>query len=95
MKKIIEMEALYNGGHRNQTIPLDMDVPSGWAMIPEELETDNFPFGSFEVEEVDGVPTVTKWVAGDVPEAEPEPIDKLDQIRADIEYLALMTEVDL
>lgn len=95
MKRIIEIEALYNGGHRNQTIPTEMDVPSGWAVIPEELETENFPFGSLDVEEVDGVPTVTKWVASDVPEPEPEPIDKLDRIRADIDYLSAMMEVEL
>ena len=41
------------------------------------METPNFPFGEITAEEIDGVMTVTSWVAGTIPkteaEAEPEP----------------------
>ena len=76
MKRIIEIKALENGGHRNQTVPIGIEIPSGWAVIPDEIETDNFPFGKIEVERIDGILTVTKWIAGEVPEyKEPETVE--------------------
>ena len=73
---IIEIKALKNGAHRNQTGDLSY-VPDGWAVVPEDMELENFPFGEVEAEEVDGVTTVTKWTAVPIPEpeplAEPEP----------------------
>lgn len=79
--KIIEIKALENGGHRNQSGDT-ITVPKGWAVVPDDMETPNFPFGEVEVEEVDGVTTVTKWVAGTIPEAEePEqPTSKVEQL---------------
>lgn len=71
--RIIEIKALDNGAHRNQTAEL-VNIPEGWAVIPEGMETPNFPFGDIEVEEIDGVMTVIKWEAGTIPEIEPEPI---------------------
>lgn len=70
--RIIEIEARENGSHRNQEGDLSF-VPEGCAVIPEGMETPNFPFGEVTAEEIDGVMTVTKWVAGDIPEPEPEP----------------------
>ena len=70
--KIIEIEALDNGGHRNHTGDLSF-VPEGWAVIPEDIETPNFPFGEVTVEDIDGVMIVTKWEAGEIPEIEPIP----------------------
>ena len=72
--KIIEIDALYNGAHRNQT-GLSV-LPEGWARIPDEMETQNFPFGVVTAEEIDGVMTVTGWIPGTMPEPEPKPEPK-------------------
>lgn len=49
--KMIEIAALANGAHRNQTF--SGVLPDGWAIIPEELAPlENFPFGEVTVEEV-------------------------------------------
>lgn len=73
---IIEIQALSNGAHRNQTGTFKT-IPDGWAVIPDDMETENFPFGEVTAEEIDGVMTVTKWVAGTKPEPivlEEEPV---------------------
>lgn len=70
--KMLEIKALLNGAHRNQDY--HGVLPEGWALIPADMETPNFPFGEVEVAEVDGMMTVTKWTPGEVPEPEPEPI---------------------
>lgn len=66
--KMLEIKALPNGAHRNQSFP--GFVPEGWAVIPEDMDTPNFPFGEVEVAEVDSVMTVTKWMPGEVPAPE-------------------------
>lgn len=82
--RIVEIEALENGSHRNQTGHFDV-IPEDWAVIPDDMETPNFPFGEIETEdeeiktveiiegeEVEKVigtrKVVTKWIAGTVPE---------------------------
>jgi hypothetical protein len=60
--KIIEIKALENGSHRNQTSDYIKTVPEGYAVVPVDMETPNFPFGEVEVAEVEGIMTVTKWV---------------------------------
>lgn len=66
---IIEITALDNGAHRNQTGTFST-VPDGWAVIPDSIAIpDTFPF---VIIEVDGQ-TVTSMTAGTVPEPEPEP----------------------
>ena len=73
--RIIEIKAQENGAHRNQSGDFST-VPNGYAVVPETLDTPNFPFGEIEVEEIDGVMTVTKWTAGEIPETPevvPEP----------------------
>lgn len=70
--KIIEIKALENGGHRNQTCDFNI-IPEGWAVVPDNMETPNFPFGDVTAEEIDGVMTVVKWTAGTMPEPEPLP----------------------
>lgn len=70
---IIEIKALENGAHRNQTVMGSVPPPDGWAVIPEDMEIpETFPFVSFEV--ADGV--VTTMIAGTVPEPVPEPEPK-------------------
>ena len=68
--RIIEIEMLENGGHRNQRGEFN-GLPEGWAVIPEEMETPNFPFGTVTAEEIDGIMTVTNWEAGEFPEPKP------------------------
>lgn len=74
--KLIEIQALSNGAHNNQTIngvdPAAFPVPEGWAIIPDDMETPNFPFGEITV---DGStpPIVTSWTPGVIPEPEPMP----------------------
>lgn len=67
--KLIEITALSNGAHRNQTYN-GSTVPDGWAVIPEGMAVpDTFPFVNLTV---DGQ-TVTSMTAGIVPEPKPEP----------------------
>lgn len=68
--KMLEIAALPNGAHRNQSY--HGNLPEGWAIVPADVEMlENFPFGEVEGEEIDGVMTVTKWTPGTVPEPEP------------------------
>ena len=69
---VIEIIALDNGAHRNQNGGMSV-VPSSWAVIPDGMECENFPFGEVEVAEVDGIMTVTKWTPLPMPEPEPVP----------------------
>ena len=73
---IIEINTLPNGAHRNQSG--GNVLPDGWAVIPDGMEMQNFPFGEVVVEDVAGVPTVTAWVAGIVPEPEQETTEPTD-----------------
>lgn len=70
--QIIEIKALDNGAHRNQSGNFS-NIPEGWAVIPNSIKTDNFPFGEVVVEEINGVMTVTKWTPGIMPEPTPVP----------------------
>ena len=78
--QMLEINTLENGAHENQTY--HGILPDGWAVIPDDLETENFPFGEVTVEEIDGVMTVTKWTAGVIPEPDPEP----DPVSEDATY---------
>lgn len=71
--RFIEIKALSNGAHNNQKTDHLSYVPEGWAVIPEDMVLDNFPFGEVTAEEIDGVMTVTSWVAGEIPTPEPAP----------------------
>ena len=74
--KVIEITALDNGAHRNQTIENGFyfsKLPVGWAVVPDDMVCENFPFGEAEVAGIDGVMTVTKWTPGEMPEPEPVP----------------------
>lgn len=66
--QIIEIKALKNGSHRNQTTDSEIIIPEGWAIIPNEMTIpETFPFVNIEVK--DGV--VTSMTHGIVPEVEP------------------------
>ena len=95
--KIIEIAPLENGAHRNQSGSF-RTIPTGWAVIPNGMATDNFPFGEVVAEEIDGVMTVTSWVAGEIPEPEPAPAEEpteMEQLRADVDYIAMEMGVEL
>lgn len=92
---IVEIQPLSNGAHRNQS-GINF-VPPGWAKLPEDLNTTNFPYGTITVETIEGIPVVTSWTPIEVPEPiEPEIIsteDILAEIIIDHEYrLALLEE---
>lgn len=92
--KLIEIQALSNGAHRNQTGNFPA-IPTGWAVIPEDVPTpETFPFVDLVVERG----TVVTMTAGVVPEPEPEPEPEpteMEQLRADIDFIAAMTGVSL
>ena len=67
---IVEILKNENGGHQNQTY--HGILPEGWAVIPNDMVCENFPFGDVVAEEIDGVMTVTEWTPGVMPEPEPE-----------------------
>lgn len=72
--RIVEIKALDNGAHNNQTIDgVFENIPDGYAVVPDDKECENFPFGEVKVEEIDGVMTVTEWIPGVIPEPEPMP----------------------
>ena len=75
--KIIEILALSNGSHRNQTGD-NLFIPEGWAVIPDDMETPNFPFGEVSAREIDGTMTVTTWIPGVIPEPTPTPEPEVD-----------------
>lgn len=68
---IIEIAPLDNGAHRNQTSSMTT-VPEGWAILPADMDTPNFPFGTVTVDD-STPPVVTSWTAGEMPPPEPEP----------------------
>ena len=71
--RIVEIKACENNGHRNQ-IGDFKTIPEGWAVVPDSLETPNFPFGNIVVEEINGVMTVTQWTACPCPESKKDPV---------------------
>lgn len=94
--RLIEIAALDNGAHRNQTTSAPIEVPEGWAVIPDDMETPNFPFGQVTVKK--GV--VTKWAPGEVPAPEPQPEitdpqADTDAMLVDHEYRLTMLELGL
>lgn len=94
--RVVEITALENGAHRNHNGDF-LAPPNGWAVIPDNMETPCFPFGELEAEEINGVMTVTKWTAGTIPETPEtdEPVSEIEQLRADVDYIAVMTGVEL
>ncbi len=92
---IIEIQPQSNGAHRNQTIQGGMACPDGWAIIPADMAIPGtFPFVGLTVEGQ----TVVTMTAGVVPEPEPEPEPEpteMEQLRADVDFIAAMTGVSL
>lgn len=92
--KLIKIAPLSNGAHNNQTVFGSISVPEGWAIVPDTLDTPNFPFGTVTVDE-STPPVVTSWTAGEIPDPEPEPDPEptqLDRVEAQVTYTAIMTD---
>ena len=92
--KIIEIQALDNGAHRNQTTT-STTIPTGWAEIPADMTIpETFPFVDIQVEGNKVVSMTAGVVPEPEPEPEPEPTDT-EQLRADVDFLAAMAGVTL
>lgn len=94
--RLVQIAADARGAHDNQDGPV-VTPPPGWAVIPEGMETPNFPFGLVEVDASDP-PIVTRWTPLPIPDPEPGPDAEpsaLDQLRADVDYIAMETGVEL
>ena len=93
MDRYICLDTLPNGAHKNQS---GGACPEGWAIIPDDMVLENFPFGDVTAEEIDGVLTVTGWKAGELPpEPEPEPTeeDDIEMLLVDHEYRITLLEL--
>ena len=92
--RIIEIAALSNGAHRNQTGTVSI-ITSGWAVIPENIVIpDTFPFVSIEV----NGQTVTSMIAGiiPVPDLSDIKLTKIIEIKESCEsYIYAGTNVSL
>jgi hypothetical protein len=82
--RIVEIAKLPNGSHRNQTMDRLGVLPEGWAVVPDEMVCENFPFGELDADKIDGVMTVTSWVGGTLPEPEVEPTPEPEPSAVDI-----------
>lgn len=99
--RIIQIQSNATGAHAYQSVDKLTKLPSGWAIIPEDMETPNLPYGDIEIEETCGIPTVTKWtprempVVDVVPEAEAEPTaqEDTDTMLVDHEYRLTLLEL--
>lgn len=96
--RLIKIAQSEKGSHAYQTIDRMIEIPKGWAVIPDDMETPNLPFGDITVEDIDGVPTVTSWTPREmpeVPEAEAEPTaqEDTDTMLVDHEYRLTLLEL--
>ena len=71
--QMLEITAHENGAHSNQTC--HGFLPDGWAVIPDGMTLEAFPFGEVKaaVDAETGLMTVTKWTPGTLPEPDPGP----------------------
>ena len=92
--RIVEIQALPNGAHRNQTGNFSA-IPAGWAEIPADVAIpETFPFVGLTVEGNQVVSMTEGVVPAPEPEPEPEPTET-EQLRADVDFLAAMAGVTL
>ena len=92
--RIIEIQALDNGAHRNQTTT-STTIPTGWAEIPCDVAIpETFPFVDIQVEGNKVVSMTAGVVPDPEPQPEPEPTET-EQLRADVDFLAAMAGVTL
>ncbi|MGM9566451.1 hypothetical protein [Evtepia sp.] len=93
--KIIMIAPCENGAHENQEVSGLLEIPEGWAIIPDNMEIpDTFPFVSIQV---DGN-IVTDMKPGVVPEQPvveplPTPQEDNDAMLVDHEYRLTLLEL--
>lgn len=92
---IVELKSNEFGGHANQSFLGETEnfiPPEGWAIIPEDLECKNFPFGEIITKEnEDGIKVVSYWIPIDLPKIKEEYIpSEQELLRADIDYILMM-----
>ena len=64
---LIKIDALLSGAHENRNSPWETTVPDGWAIIQKNvIIPESFPFVDIEVEEIDGVQTVTEMLGHEI-----------------------------
>lgn len=64
---LIKNVALLSGAHENRNSPWETTVPEGWALIPKNITIpESFPFVDIEVQEIEGVQTVTKMTGHEI-----------------------------
>lgn len=78
--RLIKIEAETSGGHAYQTIDSISTIPDGWAVVPDDMETPNMPYGDITVEKIDGVMAVTSWEARENPEPVIESKPNADEV---------------
>lgn len=66
--RIIRIKTNKIGGHSCMTVTKLSNLPIGWAVLPNDLPTPNFPYGNIVVETRCGVPTVIGWTPKPIPE---------------------------
>lgn len=92
--RIVEIQALENGAHRNQTTT-STTIPDGWAEIPADVAIpETFPFVDIQVKGNKVVSMTAGVVPAPEPQPEPEPTET-EQLRADVDFLAAMAGVTL
>ena len=77
MVELVKIEALPNGAHENLVCDEPAAIEPGWAVVPVNSDTlPNFPFGNFDVEDVDGVPHMVadSWEPLPIPDSTGEDI---------------------
>ena len=67
--RIVEINAMENGAHKNQMF--HGVLPDGWAILPDNMVCENFPFGEITVDDTHTPPVVKSWTPGEIPEPEP------------------------
>lgn len=94
--KTIEIAALENGAHNNQTTGGPIIVPQGWAVVPDDMTIpETYPFVDITVK--NGI--VTAMTARIVPEpvpAEPEePDTEADMLETILDHEARLAALEL
>lgn len=94
--KIIEINALDNGAHRNQNGKFTI-APNGWAIIPDDMEIpETFPFVNFTVDEDGNVTTIeANQEAYDAAKASEEEVKSTPSVQDDIDTMLVDHEYRL
>ena len=95
--KIIEINALENGAHKNQNCDKLKAAPDGWAIIPDNMEIpQTFPFVNITVDENGNVTTIeANQEAYDAAKASEEEIKSTPSVQDDIDTMLIDHEYRL